>query len=103
MVYPVLADGADPVCEFEQAPEDLADRLEARGIYAVEFIPTRNDPETLTRYTDVFDARGFFQTAGTEHNSPAQPPLTGRNYTQAEAEFKSQKAKIGRPQRPQRS
>jgi hypothetical protein len=76
LVYPVLADGADPVCEFEDGPEELADRVEAWGVRGVEFIPTRNTPEVLSRYAEVFDRRGFFMTAGTEHNSPDPEPIT---------------------------
>jgi hypothetical protein len=77
-VYPVLADGASPVCEFEETPESLADRLDAWGVHAVEFIPTRNAPEVLSRYVDTLEARGFFMTAGTEHNSPGHEPIAVR-------------------------
>ena len=74
-VYPVLADGAKPICEFEREPEELAWRLEEWDIWAVEFIPTRNAPETLTRYVEALDARGFWMTAGTEHNTPRPAPM----------------------------
>jgi hypothetical protein len=77
-VYPVLADGANPVCEFESTPEALADRLDAWGVRAAEFIPTRNAPDVLSRYVDLLDARGFFLTAGTEHNSPGREPIAVR-------------------------
>ncbi len=77
-VYPILADGASPVCEFEESPEALADRLDAWGVRAVEYIPTRNRPATLQRYVDALDARGFFQVAGTEHNSPVDEPVAIR-------------------------
>jgi hypothetical protein len=32
----------------------------------------------LGRYVDVLDARGFFLTAGTEHNSPGREPVAVR-------------------------
>jgi hypothetical protein len=78
-VYPILADGASPVCEFESTPEALADRLDAWGVVrGVELIPTRNAPEVLSRYVEALDARGYFATAGTEHNSPGREPIAIR-------------------------
>jgi hypothetical protein len=78
-VYPVLADGASPICEFEATPEALADRLDAWSVIrGVELIPTRNVPDVLSRYVDALDARGYFATAGTEHNSPDREPIAIR-------------------------
>lgn len=73
--YPVLADGANPVCEFESDPIALARDLEAMGVFAAEFIPPRNAPDVLGRYVSEFVRRGFVVTAGTEHNTSDPAPL----------------------------
>jgi hypothetical protein len=76
--YPVLADGAKPLCEFEDPPEALADRVLASGIYCVEFIPRRNTPEVLERYVACLRAAGLIVTGGTEHNTTERIPLEPR-------------------------
>ena len=74
--YPTLADGANPICEYETPVEALVERLLEAGIYAAEFIPTRNCPETLTEYVQAMRAGGIIVTAGTEHNTLDPTPLT---------------------------
>ncbi len=73
--YPVLADGAKPICEYEQDIDALANDLIARSIHAVELIPIRNTPEVLTRYVNKLRAKGLIVTAGTEHNTLDLLPL----------------------------
>ncbi|HMK97200.1 MAG TPA: hypothetical protein VK425_06600, partial [Acidimicrobiales bacterium] len=48
--YPVLADGAKPVCEFEQDVGSLLVSLRERAIYCAELIPNRNSPSTAQEY-----------------------------------------------------
>jgi len=67
--YPTLADGASEICEFEQDIDELARRIRRWNIHAVEFIPIRNEPETLARYVRRMRRAGLFVTAGTEHNT----------------------------------
>lgn len=74
--YPTLADGANPVCAFEDPPEDLAEALLGRGIYLAELIPTRNAPDVVDRYVAAFRAAGILTLAGTEHNTQRMIPLT---------------------------
>lgn len=73
--YPVLADGASPITDFESDPHALVSVLRAWGIEAVEFIPRRNAPDVLERYVGVFEEAGFLLLAGTEHNTPERIPL----------------------------
>lgn len=73
--YPTLADGASPVCAYEESPEALIADLRARGVFAAEFIPVRNSPEVLSRYVHALRAAGLVVTAGTEHNTPDLIPL----------------------------
>lgn len=73
--YPTLADGASPICEYEQDIDTLIADLKARGIFAAEFIPIRNRPEVLTRYVHAMREAGLFVTAGTEHNTRDLLPL----------------------------
>jgi hypothetical protein len=67
--YPVLADGAKPICPFEDPMETLIARLREYGITAVEFIPTRNQPGLIERYVPALRRAGMAVTAGTEHNT----------------------------------
>jgi hypothetical protein len=73
--YPTLADGASPICEFEDPPDALAARLLARRIYAAELIPIRNRSEVVDRYVEAFRRAGIVVTAGTEHNTLRMLPL----------------------------
>jgi hypothetical protein len=73
--YPILADGASPICPFEDPPEELADRLLSRGVYCAELIPGRNRREVVDRYVTVLRKAGIVVTAGTEHNTARMIPL----------------------------
>jgi hypothetical protein len=73
--YPILADGASPICAFEAPAEELAQRLLARGIHCAELIPVRNRPEVIDRYVAVLRRAGIVIMAGTEHNTRRMIPL----------------------------
>lgn len=73
--YPILADGASPICPFEDPPEALAERLLSRGIYCAELIPGRNRREVVDRYVAALRGAGIVMTAGTEHNTQRMIPL----------------------------
>jgi hypothetical protein len=73
--YPVLADGASPVCEFEADVDDLIAQLRARNIHAVEWIPTRNSVEVVCQCVTKMREAGLVVTAGTEHNTLDLVPL----------------------------
>ncbi len=73
--YPILADGASPICEYEQDVDALAADLARRSIYAVELIPIRNTPDVLTTYVQRLRSKGLIVTAGTEHNTPDLLPM----------------------------
>lgn len=79
--YPTLADGANPICAFEEPVEELIAGIRARGIYAAELIPLRNRPEVLSQYVLGMRKAGLVVTAGTEHNtldlSPLEPVCLG--------------------------
>lgn len=79
--YPTLADGAHPICGYEDPPQKLIDTLARNRIYCAEFIPLRNQPVVLERYVRAFRAAGFVVTAGTEHNTldliPMAPACVG--------------------------
>lgn len=74
--YPVLADGANPICAYEADPASLVTELQKRDVFCAEFIPVRNAPDVLTRYVRTLRDAGFVITAGTEHNTPDLIPLT---------------------------
>ena len=67
--YPVLADGASPMCEFEADPDKLIGELQARNVHAVEWIPIRNKASVVVEYVTKMRAAGLAVTAGTEHNT----------------------------------
>jgi hypothetical protein len=75
--YPVLADGASPVCEFEADIEKLIEELKIREVYAAEWIPVRNKQAVVADQVAKMRAAGLVVTAGTEHNTldliPFQP------------------------------
>jgi len=77
--YPILLDGTkgEPT-EVEENPESLYDNLISKGIYCVEFIPTRNDINLLRQYVSFFNKKGVIITAGTEHNTPMMEPMVPR-------------------------
>lgn len=73
--YPILIDGAPSVSPFEGPPEALVEHLLERQIGATEFIPTRNDLETLRTHVKALREQGFVVGAGTEHNDAVWIPL----------------------------
>lgn len=73
--FPILADGAPELSEFEWTPDVLAGHLKARGIFAVELIPNRNRSEIVDRYVTELTAAGIIVMAGTEHNTQERLPL----------------------------
>jgi len=73
--YPILADGASPICGFEDPPEALVERLLGLGIYCAELIPVRNRPEVVDRYVTTLRRAGIVVMAGTEHNTQRMIPL----------------------------
>ena len=73
--YPTLADGASPVCPFEEHPEELAARLRDRGLHLAELIPGRNAPDVVDAYVRAFRRAGMAVMAGTEHNTLDRIPF----------------------------
>ena len=73
--YPVLADGASPVCPFEAEPDALIRKLRERNVHAAEWIPVRNSAAVVTEYVTRMRAAGLAVTAGTEHNTLDRIPL----------------------------
>ena len=73
--YPTLADGASPICPFEQPPDKLIAEILRRNIHAVEWIPVRNKIEVLRECVTKMRAAGLAITAGTEHNTLDLIPL----------------------------
>ena len=73
--YPAVADGASPICQFEQSPERLIADIEERNIHAAEWIPVRNTIGVLREYVMKMRKAGLAITAGTEHNTLDLVPL----------------------------
>jgi len=73
--YPIFADAASPISEFEDPPEALARRLLDRSIYCAELFPVRNKPEVVDRYVEVLRGAGIVVMAGTDHNTKRMIPL----------------------------
>ncbi|MCK5113655.1 MAG: hypothetical protein KAR11_02700 [Phycisphaerae bacterium] len=67
--YPILADGADPICEYETPTSKLVENLRGNGLQMAELIPIRNQPEVLTEYAKTLRAAGVVVVGGTEHNT----------------------------------
>jgi hypothetical protein len=76
--YPTLADGASPVCPWEEPPGALAQRLLELGVHAAELIPNRNVPRVVDAYVAAFRDAGIIVMAGTEHNTMQPIPLEPR-------------------------
>jgi len=74
--YPILADGASPVCQFEESVDDLVEALTARGIWCAEIIPSRNAATTVDRYAKALRGAGIIVLGGTEHNTLELAPIT---------------------------
>ena len=75
VVYPTVADGADPICGYEDPVEDLVERLGQHSIYGAELVTGRNTPECVDTYVKAWRDAGIFVTAGTEHNTLDRIPL----------------------------
>jgi hypothetical protein len=73
--YPTVADGASPICQFEQSPERLIAAIKERNIHAAEWIPVRNTVGVLREYVVRMRKAGLAVTAGTEHNTLDLVPL----------------------------
>ena len=73
--YPTLADGASPVCKFEDPADSLAERILDRGVFMAELIPVRNAPEVVEHYVGAFRKAGVLVLGGTEHNTQRMIPL----------------------------
>jgi hypothetical protein len=73
--YPVLADGSNPICEYEANIDELIAALRQHNISMVEFIPIRNQPDVLTQYVLRLREAGFAVVAGTEHNTLDKIPI----------------------------
>lgn len=74
--YPILADGATPLCGYEADVDGLILATQERGIHCAELIPVRNSPEQLARYAIGMRSAGLIVTAGTEHNTRDLIPMT---------------------------
>ncbi len=73
--YPFLADAVPGYTDFERDLPTVAANLKARGVYSVEFIPTRNVLDELKKYAQFLQNEGFVVSFGTEHNSPGKQPV----------------------------
>ncbi|HBE03817.1 MAG TPA: hypothetical protein DC049_15290 [Spirochaetia bacterium] len=75
--YPVLLDDSRGfITEYEKNTDELAERLKALKIPAVELIPRRNTYKAMKAFAANMFARGFLVLFGTEHNTPEKFPLT---------------------------
>lgn len=79
--YPILADGANPACEFEADVDQLIATLKAQNIHMIEFIPLRNQAAVLNDMVPKLRQAGLGVVAGTEHNTldkiPIEPSCKG--------------------------
>jgi rhamnose utilization protein RhaD (predicted bifunctional aldolase and dehydrogenase)/NAD(P)-dependent dehydrogenase (short-subunit alcohol dehydrogenase family) len=73
--YPVLADGATPMCPFENPIGELVRSLTERSVHCAELIPDRNSPEVLSAYARELHEAGLVVCAGTEHNTLEMRPM----------------------------
>lgn len=73
--YPTLADGASPLCGFEDPVSKWVASLREMSIHMAEFIPTRNSPEVLGTYVKAARSAGLAVVGGTEHNTLDLIPL----------------------------
>jgi len=73
--YPVLADGTDPICEYEYPLDDFISTLKDNNFSMVEFITVRNSPQVLLEYATAIRKAGIVVVAGTEHNTLDMIPL----------------------------
>lgn len=75
VIYPTLADGADPICGYEDPVADLIERILAQDIYGAELIPVRNTPQVVDAYVKAWRDAGIFAMVGTEHNTQERIPV----------------------------
>ncbi len=79
--YTIVADGMEPMSEFECSVGRLIESVQARQIFCTELVPNRNTPEVVERYTAALRAAGMIVLAGTEHNTldmvPMEPTCAG--------------------------
>lgn len=73
--YCAVADGADPVCDYERPADALARRIRERDIYAAELVTVRNTVRCVDEYVAAFSSAGLVVTGGSEHNTPHRLPL----------------------------
>lgn len=74
--YPFLGDNAKgEYTAFERNVSDAAATLKKRGLFSVEFIPSRNDIDLLDEYASYLFDDGFVVTFGSEHNTPKMDPV----------------------------
>lgn len=73
--YPILADGAPIISEWEAPASELAQRLLARGVHAAELIPNRNASAVVDDYVTALTDAGIIVLGGTEHNTLDRIPL----------------------------
>lgn len=73
--YPTLADGASPICGYEEDVDALIAATLARDIYCCELIPVRNSPQQVVQYVTSMRQAGLIVTAGTEHNTRDVIPM----------------------------
>lgn len=73
--YPFLADAVPGYTDFERDMAVTARTLKDRGVWSVEFIPTRNDINELKAFAKFYQEQGFVVSFGTEHNSPGKQPV----------------------------
>jgi len=75
VIYPTVADGADPICGYEDPVEDLIERMGDHHIYGAELVTVRNTTECVDHYVKSWRDAGIFVTAGTEHNTLDRIPV----------------------------
>ena len=73
--YPTLADGAAPICGYEEPVENLIANIKGLGVTMAEFIPVRNTPEVLGKYVHAMRDASLAVVGGTEHNTLDLIPL----------------------------
>ena len=79
LCYAYLGDVGDSVTGDKKAQkfeddylEDLFDCLQAEGVTALAYMPTRNTPAQLTRLRSLCEQYNMFQISGEDINSPRQ-------------------------------
>lgn len=73
--YCAVADGAKPICDYEQPAAELARRILEGNIFAAELITIRNTVKCVDQYVAAFLDAGLLVMGGSEHNTPNRLPL----------------------------